>query len=144
MLGWVLNLGFAGGGVAVAKTFSGGFYYHYDVYQLRKKREKKEREIEKLKAVLIQNELDKALALEERTIEEDDARQEELRSLTLLTKEHEKEIKQSTNERIAFIAKEAYNRATFSKMEQLERELKVFYEEEEFILTAARLLLNEQ
>ncbi len=123
---------------------TGGWWGQYEQRRYLQEEERKKRLRNKQKAKEIHDKLHKALALAERKIEEDESREEELRSLTLLVKEHEKEIRHSTNERIAFIAKEAYNRATFSKMEQLERELKMFYEEEEFILMAARLLLNEQ
>lgn len=132
-------------GDAVADdTVPGGWWIAYEQEQFRRRAEKAKRLKAKKQAEEIQNELDKALALAERELEEEAARVEELTRLTKLVAEFKDEIETSTNERIIYIAKQAIEQATYSRMEQLERELFRLREEESFILLATQILLNNQ
>ena len=139
-----LELITSSGRLTAPKTsFTGGFYVEMELYRRRQEKERREREERKRKAKAIQDEIHRKLALEQRRIEEEGARLDELAALTSLVEQNEKILRQATNERIAFIAKEAINRHTYSKMERLERELNLYLEEEEFLMMATQIILNQ-
>ena len=125
------------------KTFTGGFYVEMELYRRRQEKERREREEKRRKAKQIKDELERKIALEQRRIEEEEARHIELAELTSIVEQNEKILRHATNERIAFIAKEAINRHTYSKMERLERELNLYLEEEEFLMMATQIILNQ-
>ena len=110
----------------------------------RRKREQAKRKRKALKAQKVKDEDKREIEILANIVETTQARHEELSRLTNITQQYKSSILDSTNERITFIAKTAINKHTFSAMEHLERELLKMREEEEFLLMAARILLNEQ
>jgi hypothetical protein len=107
----------------------------------RKKREKAKRIAAREKAKRIQDEL--LRALEERLIEEDEARKAELARVTRLVAEGRDAIIQIGDERLIFIMEDALQRQTFSAMERLERVLTQMHEEDMFLLMATQILVNQ-
>jgi hypothetical protein len=84
-----------------------------------------------------------ARALEERLIEEDEARKAELARVTRLVAEGRDAIIQIGDERLIFIMEDALQRQTFSAMERLERVLTQMHEEDMFLLMATQILVNQ-
>ena len=123
-------------------TPSGGWWFAYEQEQYRRESERRRRRKEREKAKRIKNELDRALALAQRKLEEDIGEKADLERLTRLVDEYEKEITDQTNDRIAFVAKEAVERKTFSTMQRLERELFQLHEEEQFLILATQILIR--
>jgi len=131
--------------VVSVRTYTGGFWVEYRAEMDRRERARKKREKKRKLALKLQNELDRALAIAERELEENSAREEELSRLTEIAQEYKDELIKQTNGRVSFIALEAINRHTYSTMERFERELgKLHKEEEEFILLATELLVMNQ
>jgi hypothetical protein len=126
---------------AVANT--GGWGQWFDYEQHRKNEAKREREEEKRQAKQIADELHRELALAERAIEGETARKDDLARLSKLVEKHQKSIIELDNPRLTFVMKEALERATFSKLERLERELGIMREDEEFLMQATLILLNQ-
>jgi len=147
-LGWLLNLGFGGSGataeaVEVAEVFSGGFWSDIDRIidenrRLIKERKRKRRRVKKL-----EDELDRQLFIAERRIEEGDSRETELARLTRIVEANRKIIVQTNNQELIHSMNVAINQATFSAMERLERQLTEYREEEDFIMQAAKILLEQ-
>ena len=145
MLGWVINLGFAAGAttaVVVEETFSGGFFFDYDREQFRRRKERKRLEELEEEAQKIQDDLDKALALEFRKKEREESRIQELQVLTRLAREHKAEVDRVFNENVIKAANRAIMDQGFSQMEMLERLIDKQQQEEEFLLEAARIFFN--
>ena len=117
----------------------GGFWLRHELEYRRREKEKRRRELEKEQNRLIEDELDRALALEERKIEDEEARKAELTRLLRLSQEYSQEVS-AMNERVSRALDEATTRMTFSTMERLEREIARHREEEEFLLIATILL----
>ena len=123
---------------------AGGFWISYAAEELRKRREAAEREKKRKLAQKIQNKLDRALALAQRKLEEDQARDKELSRLTDIAIMYQSDLRQLVSERASFVALEAINRHTYSAMERLERELGELIEEEQFLALATQLLVMDQ
>ena len=126
---------------AIASSYSGGWWYAYDLED--RKRRKKKKELLKMeeKANKIQSELDKELALELRKEVENQLRIEELTRLTKLAQEHEQEV-HDLGERVT----KAYQRATiqynYSALEALEREIQRAREEEDWLINITLELMH--
>ena len=136
--------GSAGGTLVVSATTdtpSGGFWFGYDQYHDKHRRDRKER---KAKDRQIKDDLERLIALEERRLEEESARRLDLEALTDFVIQYKGSLKKETSERIEFVARQAINKRTFSAMERLERELSLLREEEEFLIMATMMIINEQ
>jgi len=120
----------------------GGWAYLYDYEYEHRKRKKKELEELKRKTELIQNKLDRELALELRKQDVELERVDELRRLTQLAEDHKEELQQSVSQKALLAAENAMIKGTYSAMEQFERELAKSREEELFLLQAASIILN--
>ena len=120
---------------------TGGWYFRYEQEQYRLADERRKRKKTKEEAQRIEDELIKAIALEERKIEEREARDNELDRLTKLAERHIDEITE-TNNAIGRAAIQAIESRKFGEMEKLERLLKRQYEEEQFLIEATRLIIN--
>ncbi len=125
------------------KSPTGGFWPGYDAQYGRQAAAREERGQKRRKAQEIQDDLERLIAFEQRRIEEDEAKQFELESLTEMVRDFKGSLRKETNDRIEFIAKQAVNRRTFSAMQRLQRELSMLREEEEFLMLAIQVLLNE-
>ena len=134
------------GGIQVVSTTTaatGGFWVYYEEEADRRRRHHAEREEKRRKAQTIQDKLDRLIALEQRRLEEESARHQELESLTEMVRGNKVSLRKATTARIEFIAKQAINRRTFSSMEHLERELSLLREEEVFLMMATMMIINE-
>ena len=107
--------------------------------QAQRRRQRKRRKIKK-----IEDEIDQKLFKIERELEEKEAREAELDRLTRLVEENRRVIVQTSNQRLIAAANDAARKATFSAMEKLERELRKYREEEEFLLMATKIILESQ
>ena len=122
---------------------TGGFWADYDTVGSKSLVKRQRAETKRRKAQEIQDTTDRLIALENRRLEEESARLQELEALTEMVRDSGADLRKVTNERIEFIAKQAINRHTFSAMERLERELNMMYEEEEFLIMATQILVNQ-
>ena len=131
--------------VVLAATTSptGGFWNAYAIYQHKAETQKKERSKLRAKAQQIQDKLDRELAKEYLKGSENEARLKELNVLISLTEAHKAELDNSLSEKLLNSAQEAYRVGSYSAMERLERELGQAREEEEFLLLATEMILNQ-
>ena len=129
---------------AAISDFTGGWWVQYEKQRQQQEEERAKRKEARKRSQEIKDELDRLIALEQRKLEENAARLVELNGLTSLAKEYKQDLHKSTDDRMAFIAKTAINKQTFSAMERLERELFTMSEEEEFLLMATMVIINEQ
>lgn len=90
----------------------------------------------------IEDELDRELFIAEQRLEEGENREQELARLTKLVQENRKAIVQTANQQLIQTMNEAINRQTFIAMERLERELRRYQEEQEFLMAATRIILE--
>ena len=124
---------------------SGGYTPFWDDFERelnRRKKEEKRRLKRKEKSRKIPDELTRQLYLAEREIEAEEARKAELARLNRLAAENQEFVVglKDGMDRVLF---ESLDRQTYSPMERLERELiKARKEEEEFLLMAAKILLE--
>ena len=119
----------------------GGFWRGYERERERLLAARKKRKEVKEEAQEIEDELDRALAMAERKIEEREARDEELARLTALVEEHKDEVAQ-ISDRINEVTERALSEQTFQTLEIMEREFRKIREEEEFLAMATRIILN--
>jgi hypothetical protein len=157
-----INLGFSIGGTSQLQAFTssgfiqvgdvvvvdtdqptGGWGYWFDYEQHRKNAAAKDREKEKRKAKQIEDEIHRALALEERKLEAESARVDDLNRLNQLVEKHQQSIVDLDNPRLTFVMQEALEKHTFSTNERLERTLSEMREEEFFLMQATMILLNQ-
>ncbi len=123
---------------------SGGYFWvRYEQEQFRKEEERRFREKAKRKAKRLKDKLDRELALAERKIEDDDARKVELARINRLVASNKQTIIDLGNPVIIKAMNESLEKQTFSTMERLERELGRIYEEEQFLLMATQILVNQ-
>jgi len=133
-------------GAAVAVTeesFTGGFFFDYERELAKREREKKRREEEKAKALKIQNELDKQIALEFRKQEEEAARLQELKRATFLAEQHKQFIADNLNEKVLASVDRAITKGNYSALEALDRQLYEAFEEEAFMIEAFAIIMNQ-
>ena len=153
-----INLGWQIGGTSQLEAFTssgtiqagtarkntGGFFYAVDDLLTRQRRRNRERYKREAEAERISDELTRLVAIEERRIEAESDRILELNELTDLASSQQNRIEVETDARIRVLAKRAIEKKTFSAMEHFERELFKFREEEEFIILATQILVNNQ
>jgi anion-transporting ArsA/GET3 family ATPase len=123
---------------------SGGYTEFWDKFAEeleRRKEEKRLRLKRKRKAKKIADKLTRELYLEERKIEEEEARRAELARINRLAAQNQ-ELISGTSERMRYVLAEALERQTYSTMERLERELAKMREEEDFLLMAAQIIME--
>ena len=122
---------------------TGGWgWYDYD--QARRDEDRKQRAKDKKAALEIADKLHRELALAERAIEEEGARTAELARLNKLVEQNKGPLEALESKRLNFVMREALEEKTFSKLERLERELKIMREEELFMMQATIILLNQR
>jgi len=129
--------------VVEEEKFTGGFFFDYERELAKREREKKRREEEKAKALKIQNELEKKIALEFRLHEEEAARLNELKRVTFLAEQHKQFIADNLNEKILASVDRAITKGNYSALEALDRQLYEAFEEETFMLEAFAIIMNQ-
>jgi len=122
---------------------TGGFWFDYDRERYRRDEERKRLLDLELKALFVEDKLERKIALEFRKDEEEENRLIELSMLTKLVNEHQKEIEESFNEKVIFAANRAILQHSYSTMERLERTLNRELEEEQFLLITTQILLDQ-
>ncbi len=122
---------------------TGGFWFDYDRERYRRDEERKRLLDLELKALFVEDKLERKIALEFRKDEEEENRLIELSMLTKLAKEHKVDIERSSSDKVIQAANRAILQHSFSSMEQLERLLEREREEEIFLLIATQVLLNQ-
>ena len=126
---------------------SGGYWEQYaedyEEERRRKETERKARKRARRKAQKIKDQIERQIALEFRREEEELARKAELARFNRLVARNKSAIIELGNDRLVMVMEEALKLQTFSKMERLERELTQMYEEEEFLMLAAQILVNQ-
>ena len=121
---------------------AGGFWYDFENERLRAKAERDKLVDLELKALFIEEKLEREIALEFRKREEEENRLIELSMLTKLVSEHQEDIDRSFNDRVKLAANRAIMNGNYSAMEALERELLRGREEELFLIVATRIILD--
>jgi hypothetical protein len=121
---------------------TGGFFFDYDREILKRRKDREEREELEENAEDIKEDLDRAIALEFRKKESDQARINELERLSDLAKQHQTEIKEKMSDRVIMTVERAIEKGNFSAMEALDRQLKGVKEEETFLLDAMKIILS--
>ncbi|GAG42792.1 unnamed protein product, partial [marine sediment metagenome] len=129
--------------VAVDDAASGGFWDDFERELTRRQKDKKERLKRKEKAKKLADKLHRELALAERAIEDEAERKAELARINRLVANSQQRIIALGSERLNMVMAEALERQTFSTMERLERSLIQVREEEQFLLMATQILVNQ-
>ena len=129
--------------VADDETPTGGFWFDYDRELRKRKQERKERERLEEEAKQIQDRLEREIALEFRKQETELARVKELKRLAVLAEEHRKAIHANLSDKVIKAADRAVRQGNYSAMEAFEREVFRAREEEEFLIMALNLILND-
>ena len=112
--------------------------------QLRYKEEdeRRQRKARKEKARKIKDKLDREIALAFIAREEGEAQRKDLERLTKLANDFKSDII-ADNARIAQTIEDAVRLQTFSRMQKLARELNEMREEEQFLMLATKILLEQ-
>jgi hypothetical protein len=118
------------------------FLNDYDAEIRRRHRRKKELEELEAESEQIQNELDRAIALELRKQEALDEKRDNLSRLSGLLAAADLDAARQYSERVATAYARAITQGNFSAMEALDRELQRAREEEEFMMSSLMLLLD--
>ena len=135
---------------AAEESPTGGFWVAYEQEQYRREEERKARQRlakkAKKKAKKIKDKITQALALAEREIEakeyEEASRKAELVRLTKVAQRYQGEIS-AISDRIDLVSTEAVEKLTFSMMERFEREISEIHDEEQFLLLATQMLIDQ-
>ncbi len=119
------------------------FWNDYEAEQQRRRaRARKRKELEE-ESEQIQNELDRAIALELRKQEALDDKRKDLERLRSIAQKHaDLDAAQRYSERVATAYARVLVKGNYSALEALDRELRRAKEEDEFLLNAAMLLLE--
>ena len=125
----------------VAEEASTGGWFDYDSEMLRRKREEEKRQKQLEEAERLEG-INRELAIEFRRLEAEEARRTELQRLTDLAERNQAEII-SEREEIDLLIRRAVKLKTFSAQEHLERELRKMREEQQFLLLATEILVNQ-
>ena len=130
--------------VVVAEEASTGGSFAFMREQLRYKEEdeRRQRKARKAKARKIKDKLDREIALAFIARDEGEAQRKDLERMTRLANEYKGDII-ADNARIAQTIEDAVRLGTFSRMQKLARELDQMREEEEFLMMATRILLEQ-
>lgn len=117
-----------------------GFFNAFDVERRRALSLRKKRKELLDRAENIEDTLDRALAIEIQKQESEDDRQAELRRLGNLAQAHREHVTEELyGDRVVTALSRAIAQGNYSALEALEREMIRVKEEEEFLLTAARI-----
>ena len=127
--------------VAGAST-GGSFAFMREQLRYKEEDERRQRKARKAKARKIKDKLDREIALAFIAREEGEAQRKDLERMTRLANEYKGDII-ADNARIAQTIEDAVRLQTFSRMQKLSRELNLMREEEEFLLLATKLLLEQ-
>ena len=126
----------------VAETSTGGWVFRREQERYRQEDEARQRKTRKAKARKIADKLDREIALAFIARDEGEAQRKDLERMTNLANEYKGDII-ADNARIAQTIEDAVRLGTFSRMQKLARELDQMREEEEFLLLATKLLLEQ-
>ena len=133
--------------VTYGEEFAGRFWAHlarFERKQARLKRKAQKKRLQrKKKAQEIADKLDRGLALIELKVVEQEAREAELARMAELVEANKPAIIAIGSERLTFVMDQALKKQTFSALERLERTLTQTREEEDFIMMAAQILVNQ-
>ncbi len=121
---------------------SGGWIYLWQGELKRRKDDEEKRRKERERALAIKDKLDRELALAERKIESETARRAELARVNRIAAQYRRDIIATYPETERALT-ESLERQTFSTMERMEREINRAREEEEFLMQAAYILVNQ-
>ena len=125
----------------------GRFWAHlarFEQKQARARQKAKRRKAKKLKkAEQIADELERQLAIVELQVVEQEARESDLARMAELVEANKPAIIAIGSERLTFVMDQALKKQTFSALERLERTLTQTREEEDFIMMAAQILVNQ-
>ena len=128
--------------IAVEEVNSGGFAFHREQERYRQEDEARKRRAKKEKARKIKDKLDREIALAFIARDEGEAQREDLERLTKLANDFKSDII-ADNATIAQTIEDAVNLGTFSRMQKLSRELNLMREEEQFLMLATKILLEQ-
>ena len=120
----------------------GSFAFHREQLRYKQEDERRQRKAKKEKARKIQDKLDREIALAFIARDEGEAQREDLERLTKLANEYKGDII-ADNAKIAQTIEDAVNLGTFSRMQKLSRELNLMREEEQFLMLATKILLEQ-
>lgn len=120
-----------------------GWWALYDAEMRRKQAERAKRKKAKAKARRIKDKMLRELALEERRIEDETARRAELNRLSMLVAKNKGFVLEWAEEDVLFAVEQALERQTYSTQERMERLLRNWREEEDFLLEAVRILTQQ-
>ncbi len=129
-------------GYTPTATFTGGWWGAFEREMSRRERERKKLEQKLEETRKIEDKVTRDIALEERRIEQNNARLRELERLQALAQEHERTIQRNVNERVRAAYTRTQLKKSFSALEALERELKRAKEEEDFLIMAIQVIHN--
>ena len=131
----------------VDEDAGGRFWAHlarFEQKQARARQKAKRRKAKKLKkAEQIADELERQLAIVELQVVEQEARESDLARMAELVEANKPAIIAIGSERLTFVMDQALEKQTFSALERLERTLTQTREEEDFIMMAAQILVNQ-
>jgi len=128
--------------VAVEEANTGGWAFRREQERYRQEDEARKRRAKKEKAKQIADKLDRDIALAFIARDEGEAQRKDLERLTKLAAEYKDEII-ADNAKIASTIEDAVSLGTFSRMQKLSRELNLMREEEQFLMLATKILLEQ-
>lgn len=134
------SIRFIGVVAQVLEQATGGFWFDFDSIKLRARQRHAKQEEKKKQAESIKDQLTKELAIAEREIEQEELRRQELQEIKSLVQNYRSLIESMENERLMKAMLLAIEMNTYSRLEQLEREL-IRQQEEDFAVTTYLLLL---
>ena len=120
----------------------GSFAFMREQLRYKEEDERRQRKARKEKARKIKDKLDREIALAFIAKDEGEAQRKDLERLTKLAAAHRDEII-ADNVKLASTIEDAVRLGTFSRMQKLARELNEMREEEEFLMLATRILLEQ-
>jgi len=126
----------------VEEANTGGWAFRREQERYRQEDEARKRRAKKEKARKIKDKLDRDIALAFIARDEGEAQRKDLERLTKLAAEYKDEII-ADNAKIASTIEDAVSLGTFSRMQKLSRELNLMREEEQFLMLATKILLEQ-
>lgn len=128
---------------AAVVTGGASFWSSYEAHAAEKTRAKKKRKKLAEAAEALQDKIDRELAIELRKDADERDRLEELRRLTKLAEAHAQTIRQTLSDGAIAALDRAINHGHYAAMEALERHLRRAKEEEDFLLQAFKILMED-
>lgn len=121
-----------------------GFYNDYQIELNRRRRETREQERREREAQEIQNETDRKIAIEQRRIEAAERREAELSRVGEFSQRYQSvTARKHLGERVAIAYERAAVQGNRSALEALDREMHRATEEEEFLMMATLMVLEQ-